>query len=272
MTAITVSPLTICDKDAGRIWRISQQVYAEGGLVSAREISSAAAFDWNRFCTAGGIAAFIFLLYSLATIVQMAVLGGPASDVAEAFQLLQQNKLLGLLRLDLATVLVLPFYYLLFFGLFAALKDTNRTGAAAATGLVFIGLTLVLATPTALPLAELSEKYAAATTEAARERYLAAGEAILLTDVWHSTSAYIGGLLLQVGAVWISAVMLRGVFSKLTAWIGIITHALDGAHILLMPFLPKLSVPLMIVAGIAYPVWLYMIGRRLLHLGNVQKT
>ena len=240
--------------------------------MQAREISSASTSDWNRFRRAGGIAAFIFLLYSVATMVQMAVLGGPPADVAEAFELLRRSKLLGLVRLDFVTVLVLPFYYLLFFGLFAALKETNRTAAAAATGLVFLGLTLVLATPTALPIAELSDKYAVATNDAARERYLAAGEAILQLDIWHNTSAYFGGLLLQAGAVWISVVMLQGIFSKLTAWIGIVTHALDWLHILLMPFLPKLAIPLMIVAGLAYPLWLYMVGRRLLQLGGVPKT
>lgn len=234
----------------------------------AQEISSASTFHWHHFCRAGGIAAFIFLLYSLATIVQMAVLGGPPSDVAESFELLQRNRMLGLVRLDFVTVLVLPFYYLLFSGLYAALKKTNRTAAAAATGLVFLGLTLVLSTPTALPLAELSDKYAAATDALARERYLAAGEAILHADIWHNTSAYIGGLLLQAGAVWISAVMLQGVFSKLTAWIGIATHALDWVHILLMPFLPKVAIAFMVAAGMAYPVWLLLTGRRLLQLGT----
>ena len=236
--------------------------------MQARDISSSPDSHWNGFCRAGGIAAFIFLLYALATIVQIAILGGPPSSAEEAFRLLQQNKVFGMLRLDFATVLVLPFYYLLFFGLFAALKETNRTGAATATGLVFIGLTLVLSTPTALPLMELSDKYASALSMDAKAHYLAAGEAILHTDIWHSTSAYIGGLLLQAGAVWISVVMLNGPFSKLTAWIGIATHALDWVHILLMPFLPKFALPIMIAAGMAYPLWLLLIGRRLLQLGR----
>jgi hypothetical protein len=44
--------------------------------------------------------------------VQIAIVGGPPDSAAEAFRALQQNKLLGLLRLDFATVLVLPLYYL----------------------------------------------------------------------------------------------------------------------------------------------------------------
>lgn len=65
--------------------------------------------------------------------------------------------------------------------------------------LVFIGLTLVLAMPTALPLMALGDKYAATTSEAMRAHYLAAGEAVLATDIWHGTGAYLGGIFVQTG-------------------------------------------------------------------------
>jgi hypothetical protein len=232
--------------------------------------SASSAFNWNLLCRAGGIAAFIFLVYCLATMVQMTVLGGPPPTVAEAFRVLQQNKVVGLLRLDFPTVMVLPLYYLLFFSFFAALKDTDRTHAAIGTVLVFLGLTLVLATPTALPLMALSDKYAAATSDFMKAHFLAAGEAVLATDIWHGTGAYMGGILVQTGAVWISVVMLRGVFSKATAYVGIITHGLDLVHIVFVPFLPRVSSVFMIIAGLGYPVWLFLVGRRLLQLGKVE--
>jgi len=232
--------------------------------------SASSAFNWNLLCRAGGIAAFIFLVYCLATMVQMTVLGGPPPTVVEALRVLQQNKVVGLLRLDFPTVMVLPLYYLLFFSFFAALKDTDRTHAAIGTVLVFLGVTLVLATPTALPLMALSDKYAAATSDAMKAHFLAAGEAVLATDIWHGTGAYMGGILVQTGAVWISVVMLRGVFSKATAYVGIITHGLDLVHIVFVPFLPRVSSVFMIIAGLGYPVWLFLVGRRLLQLGKVE--
>jgi len=240
--------------------------------VQFQKPSLSSAFNWSLLCRAGGIAAFIFLIYCLATMVQITILGGPPDSVAEAFRVLQQNKLLGLLRLDFATVLVLPWYYLLFFGCFAALRDTNRTHAAIGTVLVCLGVTLVLAMPTALPLMALSEKYAAATNDAMKAHFLAAGEAVLATDIWHGTGAYMGGILVQTGAVWISVVMLRGVFSKATAYVGIITHGLDLVHIVIVPFLPKASSVFMIIAGLGYPVWLFLVGRRLLQLGRVEHS
>lgn len=237
-------------------------------VVQPQTFSEPSTFNWIGVCRAAGIAAFIFLIYCLATIVQMTVLGGPPASATEAFHLLQQNKAVGLLRLDFPTVLVLPLYYLLFFGLFAALKDTNRTHAAIATVMVFIGVTLVLAMPTALPLMALSDKYAAATNDAMKAHFLAAGQAVLATDIWHGTGAYMGGLFVQTGAVWISVVMLRGVFSKVTAYSGIVTHGLDLVHVLFAPFLPKVAAIFMIVAGLGYPVWLFLVGRRLLQLGR----
>lgn len=227
-----------------------------------------AVFNWRQICSAAGIAAFIFLLYCLETMVQIPLLGGPPASAAEAFAILQRSAVVGLLRLDLLTVLVLPLYYVLFYGLYAALRDTNRTYASVATGMIFIGVTLVLAMPTALPMLALSRQYAGATTEAMRTHFLAAGEALLATDIWHGTGAWIGGLLVQIGAVWISIVMLSGVFNGWAAWIGILTHGLDAVHIVLMPFAPSVAVPLMIVAGIGYPVWLFLVGRRLLQLGK----
>lgn len=230
------------------------------------------ALPWDRACRAGGIAAFILIVYGIATMVQIAILGGPPATAAEAFRLLQQNKVVGLLRLDFPTVIALPLYYALFLGLFAALRDADRVSAAVSTALVFVGVTLVLAMPTALPMLALSQKYAAATTEAMRSQFLTAGEALLATDIWHGTGAFMGGVFVQTSAVLISVVMLRSrVFSKITACLGILMHGLDLAHIIFVPFLPATGTVLMIAAGPLYPIWLFLVGRRLLQLGRTTK-
>jgi len=103
------------------------------------------------------------IVHSLETIVQILVLGGQPTTAIEAFTLLQTHRVVGLLRLDLPTVFAMPMYYLLFLGLYAALRRTDRANATLATLLVFIGVTLVLATPTALSMIPLSQKFAAAT-------------------------------------------------------------------------------------------------------------
>jgi hypothetical protein len=238
-------------------------------MTSADRIEAEMHASWNGICRVGGVAAFLLIIYSLATIVQMIALGGQPASAAQAFDLLHHHRVVGLLRLDLPTIAVLPLYYLLFLGLFAALRRSDLANALLSTVLAFAGITLVLATPTALSLIPLSDKFASATSDAARNQLLAAGEAIMASDIWHSTGAILGGVLLQCGAVLISVVMLRGrVFSKTTAWLGIVMHGLDLAHIVGGLFLPISGTILLAIAGPLYPVWFLLVGLRLLQLAS----
>ncbi len=224
---------------------------------------------WRPVCRIGGVAAMILIAYSLATMVQLVLLGGQPTTAAEAFDLLQRSRLVGLLRLDLPTLFVMPLYYLLFFGIYAGLRRTDRALAGLATALAFVGVTLFLATPSALSLASLSDKYAAASSQTLRDQLTAAAEAILAADMWHGTGATIGGILLQTAAVWVSVLMLRGsAFGKPTAYVGILTHGLDLAHIIAGLFAPKAGFVLMAIGGPLYLVWFPLVGRRLLQLGR----
>ena len=242
----------------------------------AREISgtngNGGPHDLRGLCRWGGFAAFALLLYSLGTLVQVAVIGmGVPSDPAGIFVMLHDHKLEGLLRLDLPTILCIPFYYFVFLGLCAALRRVDLSNAVLSTSLAFVGTTLVLATPTALPMLRLSERYAAATSDALRAQYVAAGEAVMATNIWQNTGAVVGAVLLQIGAVIICWVMLRGgVFSKGTAWLGLVMHSLDLAHLLCGNFIPAAGMVLMALAGVAYPFWFFLIGRRLLQLSALK--
>lgn len=65
----------------------------------------------------------------------------------------------------------------------------------------------------------------------------------------------------------ISAVMLRGaVFTKVTAWLGIVMHGFDLAHIVGGLFLPVSGVILLVIAGPLYPFWFFLVGLRLVRL------
>jgi hypothetical protein len=220
----------------------------------------------NNLCRIGGFAALVLVISSLATMVQIMILGGQPTSAAQAFDLLQHHRAIALLRLDLPTVTCMPLYYFVFLGLFAALRRNDQLNTLLATVLAFTGTTLVLATPTALSLIPLSDKFAATTNDTARNQLLAAGEALLATDIWHSTGAIVGGVLLQCGAVLISIVMLKGsIFTKTTAWIGIIMHGLDLAHILGGLLLPTAGFVLLAIAGPLYPVWFILVGVTLLN-------
>lgn len=224
---------------------------------------------FRSLCKTGGVASLVFIIYSLITMVILTVVGSPPSTAAEAFSMLQTNRFLGLLRMDLLTVFCIPLYYLIFLGIFLALDGKKNAWSIIALLSVFVGVTLFLATPSVLSVLSLSDKYATATSEIQRGQLIAAGEALLASDMWHGSGAILGGILIQFGALLLSVLMLPGkVFNKLTAYIGIITHGLDFLHFIFLFLIPSLGVILLAVAGILYLLWLPLIGVRLIQIGK----
>lgn len=230
------------------------------------------AAECKWMCKLGAAAALILLVYSGATIVILAWLGGPPLTAQDCFDLLRNHPFTTLLRLDLLTIIFMPVFYFFYAGLFSAVQARNRPLTALAAALAFVGVTLILATPSVLTLLDLSHQYAAATTDARRTLLLAASEAAISTDTWHSTSARIGGVLLQLAGVLISVAMLRTrVFSRLTGYLGVAANGLDLAHILVGLFLPAAGAALMILGGPLYLIWFPLVARRLFQLGQPVK-
>jgi hypothetical protein len=218
--------------------------------------------NWKSLYKFGGAAALILLVYSLVTMVILVTIGGQPETAQEGFTMLQNNRLAGLLRLDVLMILIIPLYYPLFLGLYTALKKVHISNTTLASLLVFAGLTLALATPSAFSWLSLSDKFAASTSETQKTLLLAAGEAILASDMWHGSGAIVGGILLQTGALCMSVVMLQSRnFSKATAYVGIVTHGLDLLHILVSLFALQTSFILMAVAGPLYLVWFPLLAR-----------
>lgn len=210
----------------------------------------------------GEYGAWGLLAYALATLIVLIVIGGQPETAQAGFTLLAESRLVGLLRLDVLTILVMPLYYLVFLGLYTALRGTDDALARLAAALAFTGVTLILATPSAFSFLTLNDRFAAATDEAQKTLLLAAGEAILASDLWHGSGALMGGLLLQTAALLVSVVMLRGrAFSRPTAWVGVVTHGLDLLHLLVGFFLPAGGVVLLMIAGPLYLAWFPLLAR-----------
>ena len=226
--------------------------------------------DWNGLFTIAGLSAVILLIYSLATMVLLIAIGGQPESAQEGFQMLRENRLIGLLRLDLVTILILPLYYLLYVSFYRALRKFHPGFMLLALILGCAGVTLVLATPSAFAWLVLSDKYAAAASEADKALLLAAGEAVLASDLWHGSGAILGGLLGQTAMFLTALLMSRSnVFSRATAWVGVVTHGLDLLHILIAFFLPAAGAGLMFVAGPLYLVWFPLLARDFFRLRRI---
>jgi hypothetical protein len=227
--------------------------------------------SWKSLYNASGTAALIFVIYSLATMIVVFAIGGPPEGAQQGFAMLQENRLLGLLRLDVLTIFAVPLYYVIFLGLYAALEKAHRTHILLATMLAVVGVTLFLATPSVFSFLALSDKFAAATSEVQKAQFLAAGEAVLASDMWHSSGALIGGLLQQIGAVLFAVVMLRSsIFSRFTGWVGLATYGLDLAHIVIGLFFPTGGLILMMIAGPLYLVWFPLLALDFFRLARSQ--
>ena len=62
--------------------------------------------DWDSLYEVGGIVAGVFVAYSLITMVLLIAFGGAPETAAEAYDLLRENRIVGILRLDTLTALM----------------------------------------------------------------------------------------------------------------------------------------------------------------------
>ena len=120
--------------------------------------------EWNRLCRWGGIVAWIQLVCVLFTIIVVSTLGAEPTTAAEYFDVLQNNRVIGLLRLDFTTLLLISLFPFVSFAIYAALRHQHQAYAALAATLIIIGMLLALSSHSAFSMMHLSEQYAEATT------------------------------------------------------------------------------------------------------------
>jgi len=211
----------------------------------------------------------IFLAYCIATMLIVFLLGPPPSTIEGYYIMLNESRLNGLLRLDILTVFVMPLYYLLFHSIYLAIKRENQELDLFSLIIVYAGLTLFLSTTSIFSYLSLSDKYILAISEIEKSRVIAAGEAVLSKDMWHGTSAFIGGILLHIGAVLFSISMIRSkVFNKITGYVGVLIFGMDLIHILIVFVSPKVSNIIMVTASTFYLLWFPLVGFRLFKLSR----
>lgn len=219
----------------------------------------------------GGLVCMILTAYCVSTFLVFVLIGPPPENIKECFTILNENRLYGLLRLDILTIFAMPLYYLLFYSIYLSLKSSNNELATVSTILIFAGLTLFLSCTSVFSILNLSERYAVAFDDSEKSQLLAAGEALFTSDIWHGTAAFIGGILLQTGGLLFSVAMLKStVFSRIAAYTGIFVFGLDLIHIIIIFYLPLLSSVLLAIAGTFYLLWFLLVGFRLFRLSRVE--
>ena len=136
----------------------------------------------------------------------------------------------------------------------------------------FLGIGVFYATNRALPMLDLSNQYAVATSEAQRAMLEAAGQSMLSVGQSHTPGTFLGFFLSEVAGIVISIVMLQsGIFSRVSAYAGILGFGILLVFEIFSSFISGLNSVAMMLAifdGLLSMAWYILIARRLFQLGQ----
>ena len=217
--------------------------------------------SWRGLYLAGSVCAVLFVVLNIAAIVILAIMPPiPTSGGAATLQWIASNKTAYTLEL----ILVVAPSVLAMVVFLTTLRPSSRWRAIAALIAIASEVTApaVNSSPQSLnaALILLSDQYAAATADAQRLAFATAAESLIAS----TNAVTFAGVMLEVGILIISLVMLKGVFPKGVAYLGMATGVVGIFSEALRP-----------VIGFAYIVffvleviWLIAVGWRLYRLGS----
>lgn len=230
--------------------------------------------QWENIYLIGGFAAFLAFSGTVFDIIFGSSSSGNLSELPqtaiERFSEFQQNWFLGLYHLDLLNIIIAIIMIPVYFALFSVHRKNNLAYAALGFVLCIFGTIIFVATNTALPMLELSNKYYSAAEETQKILLAAAGEAMLARGGHGSLGVFIGFVFSTISSLWMSIVMLQGkIFNRIISYLGIIGYMLLLIYILLVTFIPKTQNIATIIAapgGILALAWILMVGIKLIKM------
>ncbi len=221
--------------------------------------------SWRGLYRVGGVSAFLYIVLLIVPIALIfTIQQPPASDGAAILQYIASNK--GVYITELVLFLAPSvFAMIVFLALYMALKHLNKSlaaiGALIAIASQIIGLAYN-SSPQSLngALVILSSQYMEATSAIQKAAYATAAESLMA--VANSVSA--SGILFSIGILIISLVMLRGVFNRGIAYLGIVTGTIA---VFSETFRPVIGAGY-IVFFILEVIWIIAVGWKLFRLGG----
>lgn len=220
--------------------------------------------SWKRLYWAGGISALLAsLVYLIAIVVEFTMPEAPTSGGVATLEYIAAHRSVYILQqiLWLAPSILLIVVFLAFY---PALKDLDKSFAAIGSVLGIASWAVTLAYPAtgggAPALVYLSDQFGAASTDAQRAAFAAAAE----TFIAQNYVATLMGVLEALGVLIVALVMIKGIFRRGVAYLGIATGAIGIVSEALKPILGIGY----IVYGLLILVWLIAIGWELFRLAK----
>jgi hypothetical protein len=232
--------------------------------------------EWKTIYIIGGFTSVIVLAAILCDIIVGSILGSDLSTLpktaVDRFAQIQNNWWVGLYNLDLLNTIIQIILIPTYFALFAAHRNGKSAYAFLALIIFLVGTTVFITNNTALPMLELSHKYAAAATESEKTLLVSAGETMLARGTHGSPGTFIGFVLPTIAGIIMSLAMLTGkIFNKATSYIGISGNVLLLVYLVLVTFTPgteKTAMLFSMPGGILMMVWMIMFTIKLFQLGH----
>jgi len=225
--------------------------------------------SWKGLYRWGGVSAMLDGVIVFVALASVLALGSPPSPTGEGYL----NWFSGQATLGytfgglsiVADILLVPAVLALYF----ALRRVNKNAMLTAAGFFGLALALDLGVTliTWIGLVTLSQNYAAATSAVQRAAFVATADyAVGITSV--SATVY-GSIIYSIGPLIMSLVMLKGVFSRATAYVGIAGSIAGLAYgfTVLVPYSSSLEI-LLAVAFVLFGVWGLLAGSRLYRLSK----
>jgi hypothetical protein len=226
--------------------------------------------DWKLLYRAGGISAMLLGMGYIFIIGLYIAAGGPppGSDVEARLIYLAEHSAAwwGIMSLSVLTdLLFIPISFALYF----ALKGINRSMMLLATAciLLFVALELGITWMNYAVLLDLSSSYAAAANDAQRALLVTTASYPFAVLDSHTLLGVYTILITGIGIFMTGLVMLKGVFSKFTAYLALVSSSLTIISVVGTPFISALGVTI-IIGSTLITVWAFFIGYRLYKLGQ----
>jgi hypothetical protein len=219
--------------------------------------------SWRGLYKAGGVSAALYLFLGIVAPAVLFVIAhyDISMDAEATLVFISQNRIWWLVEqtLTLGPSIV---SIVVFMALFASLKNVDKSLAAIGTGIAVVCQILFVAYyPVLMGLTYLSDQYIAAES-AARQAVLVAAAQGLLAQNNAFNPLY--ECAFAVGILILSLVMLKGVFPRVTAVMGIVTFAAAVIALSLQPLI-----------GISYfwwwfffLIWFALVGWKLFRLAR----
>lgn len=217
---------------------------------------------WHWLYKIAGAAALISLMIIPIQLIVF-IVSPPPSTAIGWFTLFQNNKLLGLLAFELLIIVSCALAIPMYLAFYAALRRVNESFMAIATVLGLVGIVAFFVARPAFEMLYLSDQYAAATTDAQRSLFLAAGEAMYA--IFNGTASHLGYVFAALAPLIISVVMLRSnIFSKATAYMGILANVIALGF-----YVPKIGIIFGVISVFPFlMIWNILVARRFFQLGQ----